>query len=353
MKFMKHNIIKVMLLGLLVVGGYAVASAQPKMKKPILMVVPSESLCIERGYKQEIMKDGRQLWEADFERALTEDQELTQVITKIGALMTERGFTLKDMLQTLRDMERSEEEDDAVRNGNGRGLAETSLERASRRARCDMMVEVSWIEEKTGPKRLVSYSMRGLDSYTNKQVAGAQGAGAPSVSAPVTVLVEEAVLQNIDNFLGQLQGHFDDIIENGREVALNLRIFNGSGINFTKQYSGEELTDAIEAWMEENTVGGRFNMVDAGDTRLAFEQVRIPYARANGRPMETRHFAGELRKFLAGSPYNISCKLVTKGLGRVDVVLGQSDGPDDFEAAGMHKAAPERRNRGAEGTRTR
>ncbi|MDE6229874.1 MAG: hypothetical protein K2M40_08825, partial [Muribaculaceae bacterium] len=113
-------------------------------------------------------------------------------------------------------------------------------------------------------------------------------------------------------------------LENGREVTINLNVFdNGSDLTFESEFGGEELTDIIDNWMAENTVQHRYSLSDAGETHLGFEQVRIPLYRENGMPMDTRNFAGNLRKFLQASPYNIKSKLITKGLGRVDLILGE------------------------------
>ena len=77
-----------------------------------------------------------------------------------------------------------------------------------------------------GPKRSVTYTLQGLDAYTNKQVAVTQGTGEPSMAAEVAVLLEEAVVDKMDALqASQLQKHFDDLMANGREVALEVRVF--------------------------------------------------------------------------------------------------------------------------------
>ena len=75
--------------------------------------------------------------------------------------------------------------------------------------------------------------------------------------------------------------------------------------------------------MAENTVSHRYNLSDATDMVLRFEQVRIPLYRANGRPMDTRQFVTDLRKFLLGEPCKINSKIMTKGLGRANLILGE------------------------------
>lgn len=294
-------------------------------KKPTLMVMPADVWCFENGFSTIYDSQGKSTRIPDYERAYQENSDLYNVTTKIGELMSERGFPLKDMNSAIRDICRSAAEDEMTTSStSGAELNETPLERLMNRAKADILVEIAWKINKTGPRSSVTYTLRGIDAYTNKQIAAAQGTGPASISGETALLLQEAVLENMDNFSAQLMAHFDDLLENGREVVMNVRVFdNGSGLNFEEEYGGEELTDVIDNWMAENTVNHRYNMTDAGETRLTFEQVRIPLYRENGMPMDTRHFATGLRKFLSKAPYNIPAKIVTKGLGRVDLILGE------------------------------
>lgn len=313
---------RVILLMFMVLTG--VSSVMSQAKKPTIMVAPAEVWCVENGFTQNFDNQGKRVKVPNYEQAYQESADLLNVTTKIGELMAERGFPLKDMHSTIRDVNRSEAEDAVTTSRSGNTLAETPLEKLLARAKADILVEVTWKLNSVGPKNSVTYTLRGIDAYTNKQVAAAQGTGAQSFSAEPVVLLEEAVLAHMDNFMSQLQKHFDDLAVNGREIVMNVRIFdNGSGLAFSDEYGGSELTDVIDDWMSDNTVKHRYNLSDAGDTRMSFEQVRIPLYRENGRPMDTRNFASGLRKFLAASPYNIPSKIVTKGLGRVELILGE------------------------------
>ena len=83
------------------------------------------------------------------------------------------------------------------------------------------------------------------------------------------------------------------------------------------------LTDIIDEWMYNNTQEHRYNLSDATENRMVLEQVRIPLYRANGMPMDTRAFANNLRRFLRAEPYKVTCKLLTKGLGKAILVIGE------------------------------
>lgn len=300
-------------------------TALGQAKKPTIMVLPADVWCFENGYSSTETNQGRTQKIVDYERAFQENSDLVNVITKVGELMADQGFPLKDMASEIKNINRSAVEDEnTVSSTSGAVLSETPLEKLSRRAKADILVEVTWKINGNGPKKSVTYTLRGIDAYSNKQVAAAQGTGAESFSASTPVLIEEAVIGKMDNFISQLQAHFDDMMENGREIVVRVQSFdNGSGLSMESEYEGEELTDIIDAWMNDNSVRHRYNLSDAGETSLMFEQVRIPLYRENGSPMDARQFVTGLRKYLSKAPYNITSKIVTKGLGQANLILGE------------------------------
>lgn len=294
-------------------------------KKPTIMVVPDDPWCTEHGYVQEFTNQGKTTMVTDYERAVRTDMDLVNAITKVGELMTERGLNLKDLQSCIQDINQSNAEDEMTTSLTSEAtLAETPYEKLIKRAKADIIIKLQWRINTTGPRTSVTYTLRGIDAYTDKQVASATGTGAPSSYSDPALLLEEACIEKMEGFVAQLQAHFDDLLENGREVSVNVRMFdNGSGISFNDEYGDSELTDVIDDWMAENTVNHRYNLTDASDYVLRFEQVRIPLYRSNGRPMDTRSFVNQLKKYLAYAPYNLTSKLLTKGLGRVDLIIGE------------------------------
>lgn len=300
-----------------------IATAQAK--KPTVMVVPAHPWCEKNGYTITSSNLGETLSVPDYERAVQENMDLINVITKIGELMTDRGFPLKDLSQTVKNIRQNAAENEMTTSStSGAAIQESPLDRIMNRAKADIIVEVMWNINENGPKKSVTYTLRGLDAYSGKQVAAAQGTGEPSFSAEIPVLLEDAVIAKMDNFTDQLIAHFNDMADNGREIILNVYMFdNGSGLTFEDDFGGDELTDVIDEWMNQNTVKHRYSLSDATENALHFEQVRIPLYRENGSPMDARQFSTQLRKFLQGSPYNLTSKIITKGLGQADLIIGE------------------------------
>ena len=300
-------------------------SLMGQAKLPKLMVVPSDVWCHENGCMETMEVMGEQVNYPDYKRAMQTNRDLMAVIGKINTLMAERGFPLQDMSQTLRSIERTNQENSVLRTKtSGASLAESPVDRLRRTARADIILEVDWGINKNGPKRSVTYNLRGLDAYSNKQVAGAEGTGAPSFSTEIPVLIEEAVQNHMDPFTEQLRQHFDDLLENGREVVIELQIpDNGQDLDFESEYGGKELAEIIDEWMHENTVQHRYSKADGTENYLLFDQVRIPVYRPNGMAMDADSFARQLRNFLKAAPYNITTKVVNRGLGRCLLVVGE------------------------------
>jgi len=292
-------------------------------KKPTIMVVPSDQLCNTKGYMQSYTHDGVTDNVADYKKAML-DVEITNAIAKINLLMTDRGFPLKDLQQTMKNIAGTSAEDMLLQSKGGADILESPIDKLRRTAKADIIMEMGWSVSKNGPKTTVTYTLRGLDAYTGKQIAGSQGTGAPSMDADIPTLLEEAIVTNIDGFNNQLQSHFDDLFSNGREVVIDIRVFdNVDGINLEKEYGTEMMTlgEIIETWMYENTVNHRFSKSDATETFALYEQVRIPIYRQNGMAMDTESFVRELRKYLQ-KDFQIPSRIVSRGLGRTLLIIG-------------------------------
>ena len=299
-------------------------AAMGQAKKPTLMVVPSDAWCKEHGYEQTFDNQGVSEQIPDYKAAVSADKQLNAVMSKINILMADRGFPLKDLQQTIKSISNLSAEDRLVRSkASGATIAESPLDRLRRTAKADIILEIDWTVNTVGPKSSITYNLRALDAYSNKQVAGAEGTGKGSFSAEIPILLEEAVQDHMDSFVERLQQHFDDLLANGREVVLDMRVFEGSEVDFEKEYDGYELNEVIDNWLDENCVNHRFSKSDATESMILYEQVRIPLYKANGTAQDTYGFARELARFLGAAPYNIPVKTINRGLGRCLLIFGE------------------------------
>lgn len=314
-----------LLFSLFLVGAYGQA------KKPTLMVVPSDNFCYEHGYMNSFDVQGQTKRYPDYRRALQENDQIRMVITKMGSIMAQRGFPMKDLEQELKNLETESAEIMMLSSKtSGAAIYETPIDKLKRVANADIILDLDFDIKRQGPQKYITFNLKALDAYTSKQVAGAAGTGQPSTAASADLLLEEAVLSHMDNFNNQLMDHFQDMFENGREVTITLLIWENAMFDFSDEFTYEGITDELgfllEDWFAMNTVNGRFTTSDATESRMEFEQVRIPlYFERRGREyaMDTRRYINELKKFLRDEPFMIESKIYQRGLGEAWLILGE------------------------------
>lgn len=296
---------------------YCFLSFGQAAKKPTIMVVPSDNWCISNNYYT-VEADGKKY--SDYETAIQSNSDLLMAISKINELMADRGFPLKNLESALKTLKNEAAEDALLTSKEGGEIAETPIDKIKKVAKADIIMQLTWTVNQFGPKKSITFNLQGLDSYTDKQIAGASGTGAASFASELPVLIEEAVLAHLDQFNSQLQMHFDDMFINGRETALRIKVFDDWGEDLESEYDGKELTEIIEDWVTEHTVNGRYNLSDATENMMVFEEVRIPLYDEKGKSIDTRKWARDLQKFL--KTLGIESKVMTKGLGQAQLVLG-------------------------------
>lgn len=290
-------------------------------KKPSLMVVPSDMWCNTHGFVVVEDSMGEQIPVPDYRKALMSDPYLISVISKINGLMADRGFPLKNLESEIKSLNTILAEEAAITAKDGSGTMTNTLSQLRQRSRADIILQLTWVVNETGPKRSVTYTLQGLDSYTNKEVATATGTGEPSFTAEIPVLLEEAVNAHMDEFCERLQNHFEDLLTNGREVSVNIKVFdNADGYDLESEFDGKELREIIDNWVYDNTVGHRFSLVDETEVNMRYADVRIPIYDERGRAMAASNFGRSLQKYLK-EKYTIAAKVDNAGLGLVNVYL--------------------------------
>ena len=317
----RHNLLLCLLL---CVAQIVMAQTE---KKPTLMILPSDHWCSARYFTTNFDNFGKTIVINDFQSAFREDAELSMVVSKIGELIANYGYMVKDYSQEMAAINDRQVENEVTMSKMGSMISETPLDMLRRRAKYDIELRIDWGVNKdvVGKKKVegksVSFTLQAIDTYTSKVVATSSGVSDASTEI-VPRILESAVAANMENFNEQLTRYFENLQKNGREITFIVQTWDSGMIDLEEEFDGDELIDVIQDWMSENTVDGVFNLSDATETRALFEQVRIPFFNAKGRAMDAHSFATQLRKHLA-SAYMIESKVMTRGLGEVILVLGE------------------------------
>lgn len=290
--------------------------------KPTIMVVPEKSWCLKHGYVKSNNPS-----EVDYGKALLNDDVLN-VITNMGGIMEKRGFPLKLLTNTLDEVKNEEALDYALQSKNDGEIIEDDLDKLLRVAQADIVVNVAFERVTYGPRNMIEFRITSVDAATSKQIGGEVGRSSAS-GAPMSVLVEEAVLSFIDNFTASIQRYFQRTIEQGREGVFVFKIAADSPLNFesTVSLNGEEgeLCDAIDYWMSENTIKGAYTLASKSRVRLVFEQTRFPLSGkrkfgGSARALNAESFIKQIDAFLSQFGLNISVTPI--GIGKAYIVIG-------------------------------
>ena len=292
-------------------------------KKPTIMILPSDNWCVKRYFTQEFSNQGQTVRIPNYQQAFQEDIEIGTVISKVGGLLTGMGYSIKDAEQGIKSLATREAEDNVTMSKtSGASLAETPLDILKRRLKSDIVIQIGWNLNREANGRSATFNIEAFDSYTNKRIASSTGTTKAS-NEPIAVILEQGVKQNIVEFDKLLVQWYNDQLKNGREIVLTVRCWDSWDKDLETEYDGDELTDCIQNWINDHTVNNAFNLSDATEKIAQFEQVRIPLFDDKGKAMDARAFATELRKYLQKPPYNITSKVIVRGLGEAVLVLGE------------------------------
>ena len=303
---------------------FSIATFAQKAKKPTIMVVPSDVWCGENGFMQEFNNQGTITRIPDYKRALQSDPTLLQVISQINGMMAERGFPLKNLESALKTLEKQAADDNMRQSSKtGGGVSSSPTDELKKVAKADIWMQITYIVNGRGMKS-IQFTLQGLDAFTDKEIATATGNGEPS-TASTPELMQEAVLAHIDNFNSTLMTYFEDMFVNGREVVVRIKVWDDWGEDLeTEDYGDDELGILIEDWMSDLTVNGVFNLTDATENMMLFEQVRIPifYVTSKGkeRAYDVRRLGKDLRNKL--KEIGLEAKAENEGLGTVTLWIG-------------------------------
>lgn len=322
---------RVLLLGLLLMISIFVMG---QAKKPILMVIPSDSYCDRNNYLQEFTDEtGAVRYVSDYNSIFksADSEDLRLVIAELSKLFAERGFPLKDLEQTLKSMNNASIEESLLSSSSsGASIKSTPLDMVKNNAQPDIILDLDYMVKTRGPQRFITYVLRAVDAYSNKVIAANSGDGEPSASATVNQLLEVAVLNYIDSFSDQLMAYFEDMAVNGREIVVKLKVWDNLDVNFETEYFFEdeelELVDIIDYWMQDYTVNHAPVRTRASENFINYEQVRIPlYKERKGRQsaIGAREFVNDLRSFLRKDPFFLDSKIYERGLGEVWLIIGE------------------------------
>lgn len=303
----------------LLVSVCLVLSAYGQAVQPSLMLFPSRAWCHDNGFEKVVTKaNGKEVRVQEYDKAFIDNKELSPTIHTIARMMQERGFQLVDLEAQLQ----SQALEEALDNAGDEDMAQSAYDKLIESAGPDIAMHVNYYTEQVGPRVTLFYDLTAFDAYTNKQVAstGLIQYG-PVIGAPLTSLIQSALLSSIDAFNAQLMQHFQEMREKGREISVRINTINAWEDGLETEVNGRELTEIVEEWMTNNCVAGRNHQKSVSETSMYYDSARIPLYNENGKAVQAKQWLNGLRKYL--KTLGVPCKVKTRGLGQAQLIIGE------------------------------
>lgn len=297
--------------------------AQNTAKKPSIMIFPADVWMTQNNYAIEVDNQGVKTTIYDYSKALSSNPQLYAVINKIEGMYAERGYKLDNLSSKMKEIAEQAALDNVDINQQGGSIAESARDKILKTAKPDIVLELTWTVTTTGPKKSLDFQLKAVDAGTRKAIASAGGATEPSFISEVPLLLEKAVLDHLDNFNYQLQTYFEDMVANGREISLNIKVWDTSPKKLNDEINddGDLLKDDLKKWVSKNTVKGVNKLTYSSGNEMRFSQVRIPLFDTEGVAFDADGFASNLRKYIRKT-YQIVSESGTVGTGTAEVVIG-------------------------------
>lgn len=308
------------ILSIIITAFFVSSIAAQTAKKPTLMIAPADDWMTSKGFMDKVDNQGTTEYIPNYDKAFHEYPQLNNIITAIDRAMIDRGFPTQRLKETLDEIKSQQAEDEFLKSKSGDDLSENIIDVLNKTAKADIWMKVYWEVKTSGPRKQVTFRLDGIDSYTNKAVATELGTGNPSMAASEDVLVEEAVIANMDGFNARLLETFEKWFTEGREISLRIKTWSSWEHDLeSEDFGDEELNVLIETWIE-NNANNSPNISTSTENQMVIKELRIPMLDENGKGNDAKKWARGLRSYLKG--LGIESKLMTKGLGQAQLVLG-------------------------------
>lgn len=284
------------------------ASAQ--VKKPRLVVIPSDALMNKLGLLEVNDDMGQEVYNPQYKKAFLDD-DLKGCVAKIGEMFRDRQFPLTSL--------------------------ENELSRIQNKVAAipvDIRLEINYKITKQGPRDMLYFELTGIDNYSSKQIAGASGESAPAIGASTINLLQEAVLAKVDKFANDIQEYFERMLVDGRES----RLFIQSQCDV---HVDKAVIKLVENWLSSNCVKGQFSTDSVTPEDITVSQAMMPLFSASGKALAASDFYAplmqEITRLVSIKGYEASLnrnaiESNSRGgsLGDCYIVIAEPSGSDDF-----------------------
>lgn len=195
--------------------------------------------------------------------------------------------------------------DDAITTDQQASLKQRVIQLSS----ADIYVESETQVIRTPRGNSVTVILTAYDAFTGLSLVNKLGHSPKFYTENYEKLAEKALDTFLKDFTSALQLSFQDMIENGRTIAIDIGFSEDAEIDMDSEIgdNGDLLSDVLENWLEDNSLGSYFHIQGITATKMIIDEIKIPMidpkTNRNYRPSK---FANRLRKFLIAQGFQVT-----------------------------------------------
>ncbi len=225
----------------------------------------------------------------DIRRVIETDSNIRIVLSKIREAFDKREFTTIDFETKLK----SQSSNNALSNHAQTNLSAMIIQGSG----ADIYVETEYIYTPSANGNSVKVLMKACDVSTGGALANKDAFSGLFYTDDIGRLAGAAVEKVADDFLNVIQTKFDDMVENGRSITLDIKVDDVASLTLHSEVNGEELADLIEDWVAERSFRQHYHIQGGTEVEMIFDDIRIPLKDASGSSYNISQFDREIRQF--------------------------------------------------------
>lgn len=224
----------------------------------------------------------------DIRQTIETDPNIRIVLSKIREAFDKRGFTTIDFETKLKAQSANNALSDNAQTNRRSMIIQSSG--------ADIYVETEYIYTPSQAGNSVKVLMKACDVSTGGALASKDAFSGQFYTEDVGRLAGAAVEKVADEFLNVIQTKFDDIVENGRSISLDIKIDESSTHSLHAEMGESELVDQIEDWVAAHAYKNNYHIQGSTEVEMIFDEIRIPLKDENGRNYNINQFDREVRQ---------------------------------------------------------
>lgn len=273
----------------------AVGTVGSQVKLPTVTVVP---------YTKE---------KEDVRTILDHNQMLSYAVSKMTSEFSTRGYKTKDFIAQLKRAKRN----DVLTSGTQSDAATKMIQNMG----ADIIVTAKAIAT-THPNRQseVTLELSATELQTAGNLASATYQSGKYMTTDTVKLTDYALKKIKEEFFTKLQAAFNDIVKNGREMAIQMVLSKSvTDWDFDQPVPGSDndFKQVLEDWLQTRSLNGVYDMSRSNDKVIDISMQVPIWDEAQGRAYTISHFSSELKKYLdeiLGGDYAASVVTMGQGL---------------------------------------